>query len=103
MITNEYFKLLLNEGWHVREWEGERQWEDDSTKSLMMLPTDYALFQDEGFRGWVERYAGDEGLWFRDFSKAVVRLFELGVPFESKESERIEFVRLEDQEEEQLI
>ena len=60
----------------------------------MMLPTDYSLVQDGEFKKWVERYAGDEEVFFGDFSKALVKLFELGVPFE-KGSERMEFERLE--------
>jgi cytochrome c peroxidase len=37
-LTNEYFKLLLNEKWQWRKWDGPKQLEDKTTKSLMMLP-----------------------------------------------------------------
>lgn len=47
----------------------------------MMLPADMALVQDKKFKQWVEKYAADNDLWFRDFSNAIVKLFELGVPF----------------------
>jgi hypothetical protein len=37
-LTNEYYKLLLNEKWQWRKWDGPKQLEDKTTKSLMMLP-----------------------------------------------------------------
>lgn len=47
----------------------------------MMLPADMALVQDKKFKEWVQKYAADNDLFFRDFSAVVVKLFELGVPF----------------------
>ncbi|CAE6438823.1 hypothetical protein ACGC1H_006941 [Rhizoctonia solani] len=79
-LTNEYYKLLLNEKWQWRKWDGPKQLEDKTTKSLMMLPTDMALVQDKKFKPWVQKYADDQDLFFKDFSEVVVRLFELGVP-----------------------
>lgn len=57
------------------------QYEDKTTKSLMMLPTDLALVQDKTFKSWVEKYAKDNDLFFKDFSAVITKLFELGVPF----------------------
>jgi cytochrome c peroxidase len=58
----------------------------------MMLPTDMALVKDKQMRPWVEKYAKDNDLFFRDFGNAVLKLFELGVPFEaSTESTRMTF------------
>lgn len=55
----------------------------------MMLPTDLALIQDKKMRPWVEKYAADNALFFQDFSAAVLKLFELGVPFlEGSENNR---------------
>ncbi|KAI0645765.1 cytochrome c peroxidase [Trametes meyenii] len=79
-VTNEYYKLLLNEKWLWKKWDGPKQLEDKTTHSLMMLPTDYALVQDKAFKKWTKAYADSEELWFKDFSKAVATLFELGVP-----------------------
>lgn len=81
VLTNDFFVLLLNETWQWKKWNGPAQYEDKSTKSLMMLPTDYVLIKDSGFRPWVEKYAKDNDLFFRDFAKVVTTLFELGVPF----------------------
>lgn len=85
MLTNDYYKLLLNEKWAWKKWNGPKQFEDVSTKSLMMLPSDMALIKDKEFRKHVERYAADNDLFFRDFSSAFGRLLELGVPFEKDE------------------
>ncbi|KAL1639633.1 heme peroxidase [Diplodia intermedia] len=90
-LTNDYFRLLLEERWQWRRWGGPKQLEDAGTKSLMMLPTDYALIKDKKFRPFVERYAKDQDAFFRDFSDVVMRLFELGVPFSTGEEARFTF------------
>ncbi|KAI1088535.1 heme peroxidase [Rostrohypoxylon terebratum] len=81
VLTNDYYTLLLNEKWQWRKWNGPKQYEDAKTKSLMMLPADYALIQDKAFKSWVEKYAKDNGLFFKDFAAVITKLFELGVPF----------------------
>lgn len=81
MLTNDYYRLLLEESWQWKKWNGPKQLEDKKTKSLMMLPTDYVLIQDKGFLPWVKKYAKDNDAFFNDFSKVVTTLFELGVPF----------------------
>lgn len=95
VLTNDYFKLLLDEKWAWRKWDGPAQYQDQSTKSLMMLPTDMALVQDKKFKPWVEKYANDNDLFFKDFSNVVMRLFELGVPFTSDEKDRWIFKTLD--------
>ncbi len=80
VLTNDFYSLLLTEKWSWRKWDGPKQLQDGS-KSLMMLPADYALIQDKSFRSWVEKYAKDNENFFKDFSKVIVKLFELGVPF----------------------
>ena len=47
-----------------------------------MLPTDMALVADKSFRPYVEKYAESEEAFFKDFSNVILKLFELGVPFE---------------------
>ncbi|KAF2737353.1 heme peroxidase [Polyplosphaeria fusca] len=90
-LTNDYYKLLLEEKWAWKKWTGPKQFEDVKTKTLMMLPTDMALVQDKGFRPYVEKYANDNEAFFKDFSDGVVRLFELGVPFTVAEDARWTF------------
>jgi cytochrome c peroxidase len=79
-VTNDYYKLLLSEKWVWRKWNGPKQLADKKTGTLMMLPTDYSLVQDKAFKKWVQAYAADEALFFKDFSAVIVKLFELGVP-----------------------
>lgn len=68
------------------------QYEDKTSKSLMMLPTDMALVSDKAFRQHVEKYAKDESLFFKDFASVITKLFELGVPFaETTDQERMIF------------
>ena len=57
----------------------------------MMLPTDMALVKDPAFKKHVDRYAKDNDTFFQEFRDVIVKLFELGVPFTTKESERMSF------------
>lgn len=92
VLTNDYYKLLLDEKWQWKKWDGPAQYEDKTTKGLMMLPTDYALIQDRSFKKWVQTYAKDNDAFFKDFSNVIVKLFELGVPFaEGTENNRWTF------------
>lgn len=91
VVTNDYYKLLLEEKWSYRKWDGPKQFQDVSTKSLMMLPTDMALIKDKSFRSHVERYAKDNEAFFKDFSDVLLKLFELGVPFTTPEENRMRF------------
>ncbi|KAF8835347.1 cytochrome c peroxidase [Paxillus ammoniavirescens] len=79
-FTNDYFKLLFDEKWVWKSWNGPKQLEDKKTKSLMMLPTDYVLTQDKSFKKYAKAYADDNELFFKDFASAFSRLLELGVP-----------------------
>ncbi|CAA7260719.1 unnamed protein product [Cyclocybe aegerita] len=81
-VTNDYYRLLFDEKWVWKRWDGPKQLEDKKTKSLMMLPTDYVLVQDKSFKKYAKAYAESQDVWFKDFSKAVSTLFELGVPEE---------------------
>jgi len=85
-FSNEYYRLLLEEPWTVKAthegkpWTGPKQFETkDGT--LMMLPSDLVLVEDPEFRKYVEIYAKDEDLFFKDFSAAFGKLMELGVKF----------------------
>lgn len=57
----------------------------------MMLPTDMSLIQDKEFRKHVERYAKDIDVFYTEFRDVLVKLLELGVPFTSKEEDRMTF------------
>lgn len=96
MFSNDYFRyvaapcsrpslthpspqsLLIDETWTERAWNGPRQFQD-SSKKLMMLPSDLALLDDPSFSHWVRAYADDEALFMSDFAKAWTKLMEQGV------------------------
>ena len=86
-FTNEYYKLLFNEKWSERKWNGPPQYENVKGKDLMMLRTDMALTTDPKFKPIAKSYAENEELFFRDFSQAFAKLIELGVPEENFTSE----------------
>jgi len=54
------------------------QYRNKDGKNLMMLPTDIALVKDASFKTYVDKYASDEKLFFKDFSTAFSTLLELG-------------------------
>lgn len=94
-LTNDYYRLLLDERWNERNWTGPRQFQDDQTKTLMMLPTDMSLVVDQTFKGHVERFAETQDVWFDEFRDALVKLFELGVDFQEGTEGRMELARTE--------
>lgn len=96
MFTNDFYVQLL-EGWHIRDWHGKRQYQDDDSKELMMLPTDMVLKKDNQFVKYVKQYAKDQDLFFADFSKAFTKLLENGIDFQGRE--HWEFKTLDEQEE----
>ena len=77
MFNNLYFSLLDSVKWTQRDWKGPFQYEDEG-KTLMMLPTDLVLIQDDEFKKYVSMYAKDQAKFFADFSKAFNKLEELG-------------------------
>jgi len=79
-FNNEYFKNLIELEWVERKWEGPRQFQDTKTGALMMLPTDIALIRDPAFLPFVQAYAADEKLFFKDFAAAYGKLLALGCP-----------------------
>lgn len=83
-FSNEYFRQLLENKWTVKKWNGPLQYEDP-TGELMMLPADMVLIQDPKFRKFVELYAKDEEVFFKDFTSAWTKLTENGVPFPAEE------------------
>jgi catalase (peroxidase I) len=69
----QYFINLLTKKWTERQWEGNRQFEDE-TGTLMMLPTDVALIEDAAFRPHVERYAADAAAFASEFSAVFAKV-----------------------------
>ncbi|CAG8478952.1 10634_t:CDS:2, partial [Scutellospora calospora] len=80
MFTNGFYQELLGKKWVEKKWKGPKQYVDKETGELMMLPADLSLIQDKAFKQYVEQYAKDEELFFKDFAAAFHKLEELGVP-----------------------
>ncbi|KAI1277014.1 peroxiredoxin [Xylaria sp. FL0933] len=96
-FSNQYFRVLLanEKEWRPKtlangvaqfvyveepvESEGE-----EPIEGLMMLPTDMSLLSDPSFRVWVERYAEDKELFFKDFTAVFAKLLELGIKRDAK-------------------
>jgi cytochrome c peroxidase len=83
-VSNEFFKLLLSEDWQPKRWDGNRQYEDQGSHSLMMLPADMVLKDDSKMRKYVEIYAKDQDKCFKDFASAFSKLLERGIKFNTK-------------------
>jgi len=81
VFSNDFFVQLLNNKWTKKKWNGPFQYEDPSGH-LMMLPADMALVHDPEFKKYVELYAKDQDLFFKDFAEAFEKLEELGVKFQ---------------------
>lgn len=71
--------MLVEDKWTIRPNFQPLQYED-SSKELMMLPTDMALVWDPSFKQYVQLYYKDGELWLKDFAAAFGKLLELGVP-----------------------
>lgn len=82
-LTNDYYKLLFDEKWVWKKWNGPKQYEDKKTRSLMMLPcvvsplyhfccvssicsADYTLVTDKSFQKYAKAYAQDQDLFFKE-------------------------------------
>ncbi|RHZ61197.1 hypothetical protein Glove_349g146 [Diversispora epigaea] len=79
LFTNDFYIELLKKKWQEKKWKGPKQYVDKETGELMMLPSDLALIQDKKLKPYVEEYAKDEELFFKDFSAAFHKLQELGL------------------------
>lgn len=80
VFNNLYFTLLLKANWVPDERQKNFQYREASG-TLMMLPSDLVLIQDDKFKVYVEEYAkGKKGKakFFEDFSAAFQKLEELG-------------------------
>ena len=82
--------------WHIKSWDGRKQYEDDATNLYMMLPTDMSLKEDGNFFKYVKEYAKDVDLWFKDFADAYSKLLEKGIEF-PEDNKPLEFKTLHEQ------
>ncbi|KAG6488931.1 probable L-ascorbate peroxidase 6, chloroplastic/mitochondrial [Zingiber officinale] len=58
--------------------------------NLLVLPTDAALFEDPHFKIFAEKYARDQGAFFKDYAEAHAKLSNLGAKFDPPEGITLE-------------
>ncbi|KAJ1673348.1 heme peroxidase [Spiromyces aspiralis] len=81
VFTNFFFTELINNEWVPKKWNGPFQYVDKATGQFMMLPADMAFLTDPKFRVYIEKYANDEQLFFKNFARAFSKLLSLGINF----------------------
>lgn len=86
-FSNSYYRLMLSLNWKSKTLpNGVKQFvhvDEDLGMELMMLPTDLILTKDPAFRPWVEKYANDKEVFFKDFAAVFEKLCELGITRDS--------------------
>lgn len=82
IFSNIYFKLLAKQEKNGDYWTPDGRFKQpqfkDPSGTLMMLPSDLVLVQDDAFRKHVDAYAKDKALFYADFAAAFQKLEELG-------------------------
>ncbi|XP_030467219.1 putative L-ascorbate peroxidase 6 isoform X1 [Syzygium oleosum] len=73
VFDNSYYKVLL-----------EKPWMSSAGMSSMVgLPSDRALVEDDECLRWIEKYANDQNSFFKDFKNAYVKLVNSGARWRS--------------------
>ncbi|TMW98564.1 hypothetical protein EJD97_003865 [Solanum chilense] len=68
VFDNEYFKILMEKPWLS----------SGGMTSMVGLPSDRALVEDDECVGWISKYAEDQSLFFDDFKNAYTKLVDTG-------------------------
>ncbi|AES73640.1 putative L-ascorbate peroxidase [Medicago truncatula] len=72
-FDNSYYKVLL-----------EKPWTPSGGMSTMIgLPSDHALVEDDECLRWIKKYAENENMFFEDFKNVYVKLVNSGVKWNS--------------------
>ena len=77
-FSNAYFVDLLEGQWENGVNSAGNSQFFDKSKGTAMAPSDMALLADPIFKSYVEKYAKDQDLFFKDFSESFIKLQELG-------------------------
>ncbi|GMH10842.1 hypothetical protein Nepgr_012683 [Nepenthes gracilis] len=73
VFDNSYFKILL-----------EKPWLSSAGMSSMIgLPSDRALVEDDECSRWITKYANDQDIFFEDFKDAYVKLVNSGATWKT--------------------
>ncbi|KAK4480164.1 hypothetical protein RD792_013226 [Penstemon davidsonii] len=68
VFDNSYYKILLEKPWSS----------SDGMSSMIGLPSDRALIQDDECMRWITKYADDQNLFFEDFKNVYIKLVNTG-------------------------
>lgn len=71
-FDNSYFQILLERPW-IQASKGNEM------ATMIGLPSDHALVEDDECLRWIATYANDQNKFFDDFSQAYVKLVNSGV------------------------
>ncbi|XP_057434468.1 putative L-ascorbate peroxidase 6 isoform X3 [Lotus japonicus] len=72
-FDNSYYKVLLEKPWAS----------SGGMTSMIGLPSDHALVEDDECLRWIAKYAENENMFFEDFKNAYVKLVNSGVRWNS--------------------
>ncbi|PSR91839.1 L-ascorbate peroxidase [Actinidia chinensis var. chinensis] len=73
VFDNSYFKILV-----------EKPWSSSAGMSSMIgLPSDRALVEDDECMRWISKYANDQNLFFEDFKNVYMKLVNTGARWKS--------------------
>lgn len=72
VFDNSYFKILL-----------EKPWKSGGMSSMVGLPSDRALAEDDECLRWITKYANNQDSFFEDFGKAYIKLVNSGAKWKS--------------------
>lgn len=68
IFDNSYYKVLLEKPWMS----------SGGMTSMVGLPSDRALIEDDECLRWISKYADDQDLFFEDFKNAYIKLVNSG-------------------------
>ncbi|PIN09868.1 L-ascorbate peroxidase [Handroanthus impetiginosus] len=72
VFDNSYYKVLL-----------EKPWLSGGMSSMIGLPSDRALIEDDECLRWIKKYADDQNLFFEDFKNVYIKLVNTGAKWRS--------------------
>ncbi|XP_043807724.1 putative L-ascorbate peroxidase 6 isoform X2 [Manihot esculenta] len=73
VFDNSYYKILLEKPWNS----------SDKMASMIGLPSDHALVEDDECLRWIKKYADDQDIFFEDFKNAYIKLVNSGARWKS--------------------
>jgi len=67
--------------WPEKPWLNGTTKEEKEMSQMIGLPSDKSLPEDEECLRWIKTYAVDQDAFFRDFTKAYLKMIEMGAKY----------------------